>query len=233
MTTQQKTDARPRKPRQGKQVYDRIREMAISYEFLPDESINEAKLAQTLGVSRSPVRDALNRLVTEGLITFRPNYGFFARSLTDTELFDLAEARLCLELEALGLAFDRGTREEAQELLAFWQEIDAGLDRTAPREAAYADEEFHMRIFRMARNAVLLSMIQSINARIRFIREIEIETPVRAGADFTEHFNIAGALIAGDRDAGIAAMRRHLTFTRDNASAVLREGIVRVYQTRR
>lgn len=232
MTTQQQPSAGSRKPRQGKLVYDRIRQMAISYEFLPEDSINEASLAAKLGVSRSPVRDALNRLVTEGLITFRPNYGFFARSLTDTELFDLAEARLCLEVEALRLAFERRTNEEAEELLAFWQDVDAKLGDTDPKVSAQADEAFHMRIFRMARNTVLISMIETVNARIRFIREIEIEKPIREGADFAEHFNIAKALIAEDRDAGLAAIRRHLKFTREDAKAVLREGIIRVYQTR-
>lgn len=233
MQTEQLSGKPARKPRQGKLVYERIREMAISYEFLPDQSINENSLARSLGVSRSPVRDALNRLVTEGLMNFRQNYGFFARSLTDTELFDLAEARLCMEIEALALAFDRGAAEDRAALLTFWQEVDAGLATTDPKDSAAADEEFHMRIFRMSGNAVLVSMIETINARIRFIREIEIETPIREGADFTEHFRIAQALIDGDREAGIAAMRRHLTFSRDNAAAVLREGIVRVYQTRR
>ena len=233
MTTQQKKAGDTRKPRQGKVVYDRIREMAISYEFLPDENINEESLARDLGVSRSPVRDALNRLVTEQLIAFRPNYGFFARSLTDTELFDLAETRLCLELDAIRHAFERGTKDEAQELLAFWQDVDSRLSITDPKKTAYADEEFHLRIFKMARNAVSISMIETINARIRFIREIEIETPIREGADFTEHFNVANALIDGNRETGIAAMQRHLKFTRENAQAILREGIIRVYQTRR
>lgn len=233
MTASKKMVAPVRKPRPGRAVYDRIREMAISYEFLPDESINEAALASALGVSRSPVRDALNRLVTEGLITFRANYGFFARSLTEGELFDLAETRLCLEREALERAFERGTKEEAEELLSFWSAIDATLKIADPKMTARADEDFHMRIFRMARNAVLSAMIETINARIRFIREIEIETPIRDGADFAEHFNIARALVAGDRAAGIAALNRHLKFTRDNARSVLREGIIQVYQTRR
>lgn len=233
MTKAAESDARIRKPRQGRVVFDRIREMAISYEFLPDESINEASLARELGVSRSPVRDALNRLVTEGLITFRPNYGFFARSLTEDELFDLAETRLCLELEALGRAFERGTPDEAADLLAFWDAADARLTSANPKESARADEEFHLRIFRMSCNAVLIRTIETINARIRFIREIEIETPIREGADFGEHFNVARALITGDAEAGLTAMRRHLTFSRSHSQAILREGILRVYQTRK
>ncbi len=207
--------------------------MAISYEFLPDESINEASLARQLGVSRSPVRDSLNRLVTEGLITFRPNYGFFARSLTETELFDLAETRLCLEIEALRLAFERRTPEQAQELLDFWTQIDANLETTDPKVSARADEDFHIRIFRMANNAVLLNSIETINARIRFIREIEIETPIRSGADFSEHFNIARALIDNDCAAGLAAMKRHLEFNRVETKKILRQGILRIYETRR
>ena len=231
MTDPQRSPA-GRRPRQGKQVYDRIREMAISYEFPPDHNINEASLAADLGVSRSPVRDALNRLTTDGLITFRQNHGFFARSLTDTELFNLAETRLCLELEALLRAFERGSKRATADLLAFWQEVDGKLGDVDPKDTARADEEFHMRIFQMAGNAVMISMIETINARIRFIREIEIETPIRQGADFAEHFKVAEALISGNLLEGLAAMRRHLTFTRENAKAVLREGIIRLYQTR-
>lgn len=221
-----------RKPRPGKIVLERVREMAISFEFLPDESINEAALAQKLGVSRSPVRDALNRLVTEGLINFRPNYGFFARTLSEAELYDMAEARLCLELEALRLAFERGTLDERKGLLEYWQGVDDQLDGMDPREAARHDEQFHMHIFAMARNATLTNLMNIINARIRFIREIEVEMPMRKGADFKEHFTIARALVSGKESTAHNAMKRHLTFTPETAKAVLREGILRIYQTR-
>lgn len=232
MNEEQKTKAATRKPRSGKAVYERIREMAISYVFLPDTSINEASLADTLGVSRSPVRDALNRLATEGLLSYRTNHGFFARSLSEQELFDLAEARMCLELEALDLAFERATDQQRRDLLHFWQEVDAGLVDTKASETARADEAFHMLIFEMSSNRVLIDLIKMINARIRFIREIEVETPIREGADFREHINVANALISNDRDDGLAAMKRHLTFDKQNTGAILRAGIVRVYQTR-
>lgn len=221
-----------RKPRPGKEIYEKIREMAISYDFLPNESVNEAALAKSLNVSRSPVRDALNRLVAEGLITFRQNYGFFARSLSEEELYSLAEARLCLELEALRLAAERGTTDEKEALLQFWEGIDAAATEMSAKKTARADEEFHMRIFKMARNQTLTDMIEIVNARIRFVREIEIETPCRGGANFSEHFAIAKALVDGNLDEALSAQKRHLTFTREHLEQILQQGILRIYQSR-
>ena len=83
--TQQKLKA-------GNAAYETIREMAIEFRFRPDEKINEVELSSALGVSRTPVREALSRLVSENLVSFRRNYGFYCRSLSEPELDDLLDA---------------------------------------------------------------------------------------------------------------------------------------------
>ena len=86
--------------------------MAMTFHFLPGERLNEAILAKELGVSRTPLREALNRLATEGFLTFSANNGFFRKSLDVKEIFDLYEFRMYLELSAVKLAVERATDEQ-------------------------------------------------------------------------------------------------------------------------
>ncbi|WP_245498821.1 GntR family transcriptional regulator, partial [Mesorhizobium sp. M2A.F.Ca.ET.029.05.1.1] len=81
----------------GPRVYEEIRRMAMDYRFKPNERINEVALAARLNVSRSPVREALQRLVTEELITFQTNRGFFCRGFDVDEIVNLSDVRAVLE----------------------------------------------------------------------------------------------------------------------------------------
>src|SRR5690606_8809543 len=84
--------------RSADRVYEQIKSMAITYRFRPGERINEVDLARQLNVSRTPLREALNRLATEGFLTTAPNRGFFGRPLDTKAVFDLYEFRRCLEV---------------------------------------------------------------------------------------------------------------------------------------
>ncbi|MFV2034404.1 MAG: GntR family transcriptional regulator [Halocynthiibacter sp.] len=75
---------------------DRLRQMAANFEIKPDARIKEGEMALHLGVSRTPLREALNRLVAEGFLTFRSGQGFFCRSLTPERILDLYEARTAI-----------------------------------------------------------------------------------------------------------------------------------------
>ena len=92
-----------RKPPQDGHVdrlYNALRSMSIGFELKPDERINESELAEALGTSRTPLREALNRLVAEGYLAFRPGHGFFCRGLSPSEVFDLYDARVAIEAAA-------------------------------------------------------------------------------------------------------------------------------------
>ncbi|MHA1158900.1 MAG: GntR family transcriptional regulator, partial [Alphaproteobacteria bacterium] len=85
-------------------IYDEVRTMTADFEFMPNERLNEGQLADRLGASRTPLREALNRLVAEGLLNFQVGRGFFCRSLDPKTILDLYEARQAVECEALRLA---------------------------------------------------------------------------------------------------------------------------------
>src|ERR1700744_233317 len=100
-------------------VYVELRRMAMDFRFLPGERLNEAVLAKDLGVSRTPLREALNRLSAEGFLTFSANNGFFRKTIDVKEIFDLYELRMVLEQAAVRLAVERATEEQLAELSEF------------------------------------------------------------------------------------------------------------------
>src|ERR1700752_1900901 len=84
-------------------VYEHLKAMAVSYEFKPGERLTEGELARHLGLSRTPLREALNRLNTEGFLRFTPGKGFFCRELDAHEIFDLYELRKSIEVASVRL----------------------------------------------------------------------------------------------------------------------------------
>ncbi len=81
-------------------AYEALRKMAINFEFKPGERLNETALTKTLDVSRTPLREALNRLVAQGFLTFELGKGFFCRALSPEKVFELYQLRCALETEA-------------------------------------------------------------------------------------------------------------------------------------
>ena len=100
-------------------VYEQLKAMSIGFEFKPGERLNEGELAKRLGVSRTPLREALNRLNTEGFLRFAPGRGFFCRELDAHEIFDLYELRKSIEVASVRLAIKRAKDEDIDALLKF------------------------------------------------------------------------------------------------------------------
>ena len=126
-----------------------LRDMAIAYQFKPGERLSEIELAERLGVSRTPVREALTRLVTEGFLQTATR-GYMRRPLEVQETLDLYEARVAIERECLRLALERATDAQLQEARAYLEESRAVADSTPVQQLVELDEGFHLRIADMA-----------------------------------------------------------------------------------
>lgn len=213
-------------------VYAAIREMAVSYEFRPEQRINEVELAAALKVSRTPVREALNRLVIEGLITLVPNKGFFCRSFDADEILHLFEVRTALETLAVRLACRRGNAGDFEDLAAFWSGVTARQAEMSAEELTSLDEEFHTRIARLSGNPEILRMIEGVNARIRFVRRIEIESPKRRETTFCEHLGIVEAMKAHEDGRAETLMAEHIAISVADAVEAMKEGLARIYMRR-
>ncbi|HSI41689.1 MAG TPA: GntR family transcriptional regulator [Xanthobacteraceae bacterium] len=215
----------------GPRIYDDLRRMAIDYALRPGERVNEVELAARLGVSRSPVREALSRLVTEGLMRFVPGKGFYCRDFDTDGLLALSEVRVALEAEAVRLATERAAERDLAALKGGWEAVEA---QSLPVEALTgADEAFHARIAALSGNAELARLLEGINARIRFVRRIEIERPARRAATSAEHLAIAAALIARDGAQAERLMRAHIALSAADAVDAVKEGLARIHMRQR
>ncbi len=214
-------------------IHAAIREMTINYEFRPNASLNESELAARLNVSRTPLREALSRLVTEGLLQFYPNRGFFPRDLDDREVLDLYEVRSVLEGLAYELACERAGDDGIRQLRRYWESCRENYDTLSSQKLALRDEEFHVRLAKLSGNAQLLSMLESINARIRFIRVINLEILGKREPLYDEHLGIVAALEKRDRSGGRRKLEAHMRLSVADAIASTKEGLARIHLRRR
>ncbi len=215
-------------------LYDALRGMAAEFAFKPGERINESALAQRLNASRTPIREALNRLVAEGFLTFQSGRGFFCRPLSPEAVQDLYEARVAIECESARLACARASDDELTELAAWLDRI--APDYTTETDAARLldmDEGFHRRLVTLSRNAELARLLDNLNDRIRYVRMIDLRAMQRGKAArpdmMSAHRRILEALTSRDADAASRAMRAHITRRRDEAAQAVREAFAQLY----
>lgn len=211
----------------GSDVYNTLRAMAIAYQFRPGERLSEIELAARLGVSRTPVREALGRLVAEGFL-LPATRGYMRRPLDVQETLDLYEARVAIERECLRLALARATGAQVEEAGAYLEASRAIPADAAVQRLVELDEGFHLRIAEMAGNSELRRMLTSLNERIRFIRWIDMEN---VGRDSTqrEHQEILDALRARDAAGSERLLSAHIALRRDQIVDAIARGLARIY----
>jgi DNA-binding GntR family transcriptional regulator len=208
-------------------LYQELKAMAVSFDLKPDERINESELAERLGASRTPLREALNRLVAEGLLVYRSRKGFFCRPLQPKLIFDLYEARLAVEKEAVRLACERSTADDVAALRASLESVRPGKARHEVKDLVDFDERFHLGLAQLSGNGELQRMLESIHARIRFVRWIDMED--RRQVTFGEHMAIVDAIAEKDAAKAQALIARHVERRVEQITSVVREGYSRIY----
>lgn len=221
-----------KKPKKGssvQRIYDQLKQMAINYKFRPGEPLNEVELAASLGVSRTPLREGLNRLVAEGLLNFVPRRGFSGRSLDTKLIYDLYEMRCGLEVISTRLAIERANEDEITALADFWDKISQHFDTYSPAECVQFDEKFHEQLALLSRNTELLHTLQSINTRIHFIRQIFMENSERRIDTCKHHQEILEAIQKHDVETAVKCMSSHVEVRREQVTDVIKEGIARLY----
>lgn len=209
-------------------VYLEVRAKAVGFEFKPDERINEIHLSREVGTSRTPLREALNRLVAEGFLTYRTGQGFFCRSLDPASILNLYEARQAVECEGIRLACRRAAETDIAGIRAFLLEIEPIYQGDAEVWTLVdLDEEFHMRVIRLSANAELERILSNLNARSRYVRWIDMET--RRSITPAAHMQIVEALEIRDADKSAARMREHISRRQEEAMEAAQRAFSRLY----
>lgn len=215
-------------------AYRTLKEMAASFAFKPDERLNESAISVELSISRTPLREALNRLTAEGFLTFRRGQGFHCRSLNPAEMMDLYEARAAIEAEAARLAARRADAAGVAGLRDFLARSEASYTSGAsPVELVRLDEAFHRRLALLSGNAELVRLLDNAAARIQYIRVIDLQLlSERDGAEAITtrpHARILEAVAAGDEDAAAREMRGHITRRLEEVTNNVRLAFSRIY----
>jgi DNA-binding GntR family transcriptional regulator len=209
-------------------VYERLKSMTIAYEFKPGERLNEVELSRSLGASRTPLREALNRLSMEGLLRFTAGKGYFCRNLDAQEVFCLYELRKAIEIAAVRLAIQRAKDVDIDALLAFLDSTGPDAGSRSIVELVQLDETFHERLLGMSGNVEMLRVLENVNARIRFVRWIDMDRANRADTQL-EHRNTLLGVKRRDETACVAMLEKHIDRRLDQITAALREGYAQIY----
>ena len=193
--------------RQGQSAYDRLLEDIRLGTLTPGTRLREVELAERLGISRTPVREALRRLEADGLVEHLPRQGASLRRLGYAEIMELYEMRAVLEGTAARLAARAASELEMHEL----SEINAAMAASdVPRDVARLNRQFHTSLINAAKNRYLQSAIGAMARTLLILGPSTLYDPVRSASAAQEHDVLMRAL--HDRD-GLRAeelMRAHI-----------------------
>lgn len=209
-------------------IYRVVKARAIAFQLRPGERLNEVALARELNVSRTPLREALNRLVAEEFLRWLPRRGYLVRELDSKEVFDLYEFRAALEVSAAMLACERATDDELEELSKFVESRSKNADETDTLRVVGLDEEFHERLVALSGNQEMVRVLRNVNARIRFVRWVDMEKGRRAITQ-GEHAAVLAALKKRDKTGVARCLSDHITHRLDQITEVIGEGYLRIY----
>lgn len=201
----------------AEQVARHIRGEIVSGTLRPDSRLVEQDLADRLGVSRVPVREALRRLETEGFITRLPRRGVVVASMTQEDLDDLFDVREVLEVQAVRLATQRARPEEIQELGDIVARCRVALEEGDSEEFAALNGAFHDLIIEMAHNRVLSSLLAPLHGRLQWILRQNDDPELVC----REHEQLFEAIAGGKIRPAVKSATEHVRTSRELATTIL------------
>ncbi len=194
-------------------VYEAIAEMIVTRELKPGEHLVESELASDLGVSRQPVREALQHLQTEGWVDLRPGHGAFVHVPTDEEADQLLAVRAILESESARLAAKHATAEHLEELRALQRAGEEAVAADDQEGMVTANAALHAYVVSMSGNLVLADFIATVARRVRWYY---LPIARSRGKDaWDEHAGIIDAIAEKNSRRAANEMRQHAEKTRE------------------
>lgn len=194
----------------GEIVYEALRDAIVNQAMKPGERLMETELAEEMGVSRTPVREAIRKLELEGYVVMIPRKGAYVSGLSIKDINEVFEIRGALEALAAGLAAQRATQDEIEEMqrnvymeAAHWETNDLML-------AIESDTKFHEQIYSASRNTRLLNMIKDLREQVQRFRTTTLAVPGRLKFALDEHRRVVEAIADRDVAAAQQAASEHI-----------------------
>jgi DNA-binding GntR family transcriptional regulator len=193
------------------EVAELLRQRIFDRELQPGSWIDELKLAEEYGISRTPLREALKVLAAEGLVTMKVRRGAYVTEVSEKDLSDVYHLLSLLESDAAGVVAERATAAELTELEALHAELEAAArPGHVDREHFFAiNERFHMRLLAIADNRWRNQMVADLRKVMKLNRHNSLLKSGRIGESLKEHRAIMDALKARDPAAAMARTQMH------------------------
>jgi DNA-binding GntR family transcriptional regulator len=191
-------------------VHDHLRDDIISGALSPGTELHEVALASSFGVSRGPIREALGRLATEGLVTIRPRRGAVVRALSSEEFIEAYQVREALEMMAVRLAVPKLTDGDLDAMERLVDEMARRADDGDVPAFFEANAEFHQRFFAASGNAMLAGLYRQIRGQIDRHRLRSLELRGELSRSVAEHREILSAARARDVDRAVTLASEHI-----------------------
>jgi DNA-binding GntR family transcriptional regulator len=191
-------------------VHEHLREEIISGRLIPGTELHEAGLARSRGVSRGPIREALGRLATEGLVAIRPRRGAVVRALSNEEFIEAYQVREALEMMAVRLAVPRLTAEDQVAMERLIEEMASRGEVEDVQGFFEANTEFHQRFFQVAGNQMLSELYRQLRGQIDRHRLRSLELRGNLQRSIEEHRAILWAARTGDVERAVRLVSDHI-----------------------
>ena len=191
-------------------VFNTLRRAILKGELEPGERLMEIALANKLGVSRTPIREAIRKLELEGLVIMIPRKGAEVAKITEKDLRDVLEVRTSLELLSIELACDRITSEELVELKQTCRAFEEALKGDDLTEMAEKDVAFHDVIFKATKNARLIQILNNLREQMYRYRMEYLKDKNFHQRLVEEHRMIVSAIEKKDKETAVSLIREHI-----------------------
>jgi DNA-binding GntR family transcriptional regulator len=189
------------------EVAELLRQRIFKRELEPGGWIDEMKLAEEYGISRTPLREALKVLAAEGLVTMKVRRGAYVTEVSDKDLADVYHLLSLLESDAAGVVAEQATDAQLKELQALHKELEAAVSN---RDKFFAiNERFHMRLLEIAGNRWRDQMVADLRKVMKLNRHHSLHKSGRLEDSLQEHRAVMDALVKRDAMATVKRMQEH------------------------
>ena len=202
-------------------AYEYLKEKILGDELKPGTALSEIAIAKELGISRTPLREAMRELEREGMIVSYPDRGSFVSSVSSSDIDEIYELRNMVECWCLSKGFDRLDRDE---LLSLKKDFEEAYEKDDWQLFHKADRKLHGMIVDSAASPRIRNFADYLNLQSERIRRVSAKGSNRNRKSLEEHSAIIEAIVANDRKKAEKELKRHLSSVGETALEVSRTG---------
>ena len=205
-------------------VCEALREAIRNGVLEPGERLMEVQLADELGISRTPVREAIRKLEQEGYVIMVPRRGTYVSSVSVSDVKEIFEIRSALESLSTELAALRIEPDELEQLRTLLTEIEGHIERKDMDKIVETDIKFHGLLYQVSRNERLVAIISNLKEQLARYRTLSMSYPGRLKETLEEHRAMVEAIAAGDAEAAREAAEHHMEQAEETLLKAMRKG---------